>query len=479
MRRGEVNCGEDGVRNFVPVPADRLHLLAKSATIQSVTQGEPNGRRCVPVTAFCDETLRLHHFVRKDDDRTDRSRCTALAMLVGLIALGTAAPVTAQTGNPEDARLRLGPLGLSPTVRLTNFGWDDNVLQMPEAGGPTSNVTATLTPALQAALQLPKVRFRGQGAVEVLYFSELESFRSVNGDTAADIELMLGRLRPHAGGSWESTRTRRNFEVNAPIRPLESSFNAGVDLVLSGKTSIGVTMRRSRVEFRGNSAFLEDRFVNFLGATAIAEGARVRYAATPFTTVGAEVERTRSRFANTPERDSEGVRITSVVEFQPLAQINGSARVGVTRRTFVDGSFPPFRGTVARVDLGYTLLGRTRFGVGVHRDLSNSYRDDQRDYLQTGFEVSVTERLTERWDIRGALGRFSLAYLTGSGPGRPTTGGVSTTERVQQYGVDLGRLLGDDVRVGFQVMRQTRRSNTDPTRDFERLLVTSSVSYGF
>ena len=66
--------------------------------------------------------------------------------------------------------------------------------------------------------------------------------------------------------------------------------------------------------------------------------------------------------------------------------ISGRAQVGVRRRTFDDGSVSPFHGTIARADVAYTLLGRTRMAVSVQRDLSSSYRADQRDYLQTGVD---------------------------------------------------------------------------------------------
>jgi hypothetical protein len=190
--------------------------------------------------------------------------------------------------------------------------------------------------------------------------------------------------------------------------------------------------------------------------------------------VGADVELDRNEFDFAAERNSDGFRVMSVVEFQPLALVSGRAEVGVRKRTFVDGKAPPFQGTVARIDLGYTLLGRTRIAVSGQRDLSSSYRADQRDYLQTGVELSVTQRLASAWDVVGTLGRFNLIYDLGVESATST----SRAERVVNYGFDVGYHF-ERTRVGFHVARQTRTSDFSVGRDYEGTQIASSVSYGF
>ena len=156
----------------------------------------------------------------------------------------------------------------------------------------------------------------------------------------------------------------------------------------------------------------------------------------------------------------------STVEFQPLAALSGSAQVGVRRRAFVDGNDPPFQGTVAVVDLAYTLLGRARFTIRGQRDLSYSYRADQRDYLQTGVELSVTHRLGNIWDVGGTFGRFRLDY----GPGDPREIGAPSVERVSSHSVNVGYRI-ERTRLGLQVARQTRTSDFSADRGYEGLQV--------
>jgi hypothetical protein len=399
---------------------------------------------------------------------------TAAAALSVLVVVGAASPVLGQTGDPDETPSQPRLLVLSPTIQLADAGWDDNVFRVNKADHPTGDFTSRLSPAVQASLNVSRMIVSGRSQVDFIYFKQFSHISSIDTDNGARVEVRLGRLTPYVAGGWTNTRHRRNFEIDLPVRRVESSWDAGIDVGLSGKTSIGVMTRQSRVDYKGETIYLDTDLARYLGATATAKGVRFRYSLTPLTSVGADVEQDRNDFAVAPERNSDGFRVMTVAEFQPLALVSGRARIGIRRRTFVDGTAPAFEGLVTRVDLVYTLLGRTRFAVGVQRDLSYSYRADQLDYLQTGVELSATHRLASAWDVAGTLGRFSLNYDLGEL--NETRG--SRAERVLIYGLDVGYHI-ERTRVGIQVARQTRTSDFSVNRDFEGTRITSSVSYGF
>jgi hypothetical protein len=391
-------------------------------------------------------------------------RSTRVAAYIGLGVCFAATPVCAQTSAPG------APREIAPAVQITNLGWDDNVFRVGEDADPVGDYTATVSPSLQVSIPWSRMQFTGAGRVDFNYFQRVEAFRSVDTDNRVAVAVSLGRVTPHVGGIWINARHRRNFEIDLPVRRVDRSWDAGVDINLSAKTTIGAVVRRSRGEYTGETVYLESDLATLLGDTSTVRGVSLRYALTPLTTVGAEFEQDHERLPLAPERDANGFRLVSLVQFRPLALVSGEAQIGVRSRTFSDRNVPRFQGMVTRVDLSYTLLGRTRLTMRAQRDLSYSYRPGERDYLQTGTEGLVTHRLGTAWDIGGSVGRFNLRYGLGDRRAR--------AERVIYYGVDVGRNMFRS-RVGFQVARQTRSSDFSVGREYEEMRLSSSLTYRF
>ena len=388
-----------------------------------------------------------------------------------LLAVCAASPVLGQTvENPlPEAR----PLSFRPTLSIADVGWDDNVFRVNESDNPVGDFTATFTPAAQLSLRLQHLRLTTQGEADFIYFKELVDIRSIDGNVQGRIDVPMGRLTPYLGGSWVNARHRRNFEIDSLVRRVDTTADAGVDVRLSGKTSVGVYTRRSKTDWEDNANYEGSDLSYYLDATAASNGVRARYIVTPLTTIGVDVERDRTEFPGASERNSTGSLVMPVVEFQPLALVSGRAQVGIRERTFDDGNVAPFRDFVARVDVAYTLLGRTRIGLAARRDLSYSYRADERDYLQTGFDVSVTQRVASRWALGGAFGRYRLIYAEGD-PSAPSR----TEEHVLLYSVNLGYEL-ERTRVAFYVSRDQRSSDVSGDRDYEGMRIGSTVTFGF
>jgi hypothetical protein len=403
------------------------------------------------------------------DKGAGRSRM-AMAAFAAFVVAGASTPLSGQTANPDSTAAQSS---LSPTIRLT-AGWDDNIFRVNTADNPIGDFVTTISPDVQASLRVSRLRVSGRGEANFIHFRKVSEINAIDMLTTGRVELPLGRLTPYFGGDWTNTRHRRNFEIDLPVRQVDSSWNAGVDLRLSGKTSIGVTRRQSRVDYKGDTNYLGSDLAQYLGATAAITGAEFRYSLTPLTTIGADIEQDRTEFEIATERDSDGFLVASVIEFRPLALVSGSARLGIRRRTFIDGNAPSYRTVVTRFDLAYTLLGRTRFAVTGQRDLSYSYRADQRDYLPTGVELAVSHRVANAWDVRGALGQFKLIY----GLGVPDGPLSSRSEGVLTYRLGVGYHI-EKMIVGFEVSRETRTSDFTVNRDYEATRIASSVSYDF
>ena len=238
-----------------------------------------------------------------------------------------------------------------------------------------------------------------------------------------------------------------------------------------GKTALGVHLRRANVEYEANALYLGSDLARLLNSTSRGEGLTFRYALTPLTTLVVDGQRYRDRFEFSPERDSEGFEVMPAIELKPLAVVSGRASVGFRRRTFLNQEIQEFNGTVARVDLRYTLRGRTRFGVEMQRDLEYSYRAEQSQYVLAALAGSVSHRLSNAWEVEGRAGRSRLTY-------RHTAVRVGETETVFNYAVDIGYRLRS-TRLGVHLRHGERLSDVSPTRQYERFQVGSSLTYQF
>src|SRR3989442_3497896 len=92
----------------------------------------------------------------------------------------TVSSAAAQNGSDpaSEAPMRLGPLTLTPSVSLTNFGIDSNVFN--EVDNPKRDFTATLSPSTEARLRLGRAPVIANGGVDFVYFSQYASQRSLN-----------------------------------------------------------------------------------------------------------------------------------------------------------------------------------------------------------------------------------------------------------------------------------------------------------
>jgi hypothetical protein len=373
---------------------------------------------------------------------------------------------------PRDSRFQYGPLTLAPSIRLTNFGFDDNVFAVNEARQPTSDFTATLTPDVRGWLTLPRIRVGAQAGFEFVYYKEIEGLRGVNADSGVRADVLLRYISPYVGGTFSNTRHGRNYEIDVPVRRRRTGVFTGANVRLTGKSSVDVRARRSATEYGTGTLSVENDPTDQLDYTSEGEGATMWYGVTPLTTIGVDVDRQRDRFELTPERDTNQIRVAPVLEFRPDAVISGRATYGMYKRENVGRDLPAYRGTFLLAALRYTLLGRTRFNVQADRDLEYSYRDRQQAYQYIGYNVSVTHRLADPWDVRATVDRHRLTYVTGAGTFSPESEVRST------YGVGIGYRVGRS-RIVVSVFHTDRQSEEFPIREFQKLRVVSSLLYAF
>src|SRR6185436_2230027 len=123
----------------------------------------------------------------------------------------SAAPIAAHAQSRVDdpverARIQIGPLGITPSITVAQFGVDSNVFR--EEVQPKSDVTATISPGTRAWLRAGRSLLAIDARSDMQYFQRYLGERSV--DTAVDgrYEIRSGRIIPWIGGGYASGRQR-------------------------------------------------------------------------------------------------------------------------------------------------------------------------------------------------------------------------------------------------------------------------------
>jgi hypothetical protein len=317
-------------------------------------------------------------------------------------------------------------------------------------------------------------RANGRSQFDAYYFKQLTDLRAVDSDNSAHIEVPINRVLAYATTSLTSTRHRQNLEIDALARRRNDAVTVGMEVRLTAKLTGNLYSQRNRLRYDANSLYLGTDLSQALNHKSIGEGAELRYALTPLTSIAVGAMRSRDRFDFATDRNGNNTSVLTSIRFSPLALISGGVAVGVQKRTVIGGTGPDFNGTVTATDLAYTLLGRTRFTVSARRELEYSYVYEA-DYIRTGVNLGVNQHLGESWDVGGSVGRDNLSY-------RSRGGSILSTfadESLDSLSGDIRYTLGHS-QVGVQVdFRQRNAIEALAYRGYDRLRIASMFSYAF
>jgi hypothetical protein len=371
-----------------------------------------------------------------------------------------ARPVFGQTTPEPDAEatMRFGPLALKSTIALSNIGVDTNVFNEADVANPQSDFTMTFTPTTDLWVRLGRTWISGRVNVDWVYYRRFASERSANTTYAIGVDRTFNRLSLNGGVRRLSTRERPGFEIDVRSQRLEVEWDGGADLRVFPKTSIGAKTSRRRIEFDRFAVFQDANLAQELNRTTTTRGFVVKHVLTPLTTVSMDIGTEQERFLFSTTRDADSTRIVGTVSFQPLALITGSAAVGYRGFNPLSADIPPYRGTTAAVGLSYSLLGTTRIGVDVGRDVQPSFEIEQPYYLESGASVWVQQQVYGPFDILGRVTNRRLAYRERRGVPIEFAG---RTDTVGGWSLGAGYRIGTDKRMGFTVERQRRTSSLD------------------
>src|SRR5215510_1279678 len=83
-----------------------------------------------------------------------------------------------------------------------------------------------------------------------------------------------------------------------------------------------------------------------------------------------------------------------------------------------------------------------------------SYQLSEPYYVQAGTSLTVTHKVTGKWDLKATGGRYRLTYRSAG-----TVLVRGRRDLVRMFGGGIGYTLGGNSRVGFDVVRYHRESD--------------------
>ena len=403
---------------------------------------------------------------------------SVVQLIACLLALGGATAVEAQEINRDPgagAMMHFGSLALTPRAGVRDVGIDTNVLNA--SGTPQRDFTATFATGADVWLGSGQTRLTSKTDLGWVYFRELADQRSFEVNEQLRLDFILTRLTPYAAAGYERTRQRPNLEIDARALRMIRSARLGTVLHAGANVSVDLNAGVRQYVFAEDQTIQDIALATALNRTETQAGALVKFALTPLTSAVVSVAAQEDRFEFSPVRNSNSLRVLPGFEFKPVALIAGSVAVGYRRFDALSPDVPDFRGLIAAVDASYTARETTRLALQFNRDIEYSYELTSPYYVATGGTLTLTQAIANDWDAIGRAGRTTMAYqaLVGLTPIPDVTG---RRDEVVTYGGGVGRRIGSDLRVGFNVDWTNRRSVV-VERQYTGVRAGGSVTYGF
>jgi hypothetical protein len=395
--------------------------------------------------------------------------------MIGLVAVAAVAPAGAQTASdPDSATIRLGPLGITPSLMLREIGRDENVFNEPQ--NPKSDFTFTVEPRADLIFSPRGLKVTFTTASQYVYYRKYTSERSTNSSGGARIDFLLARFQPYVLASGKNTRERLNHEVDERARHHERVLGGGLNIKIGTRLTVGAAARTTRLTFDedANDFRGEDLARSFNNTNDLLD-ASVGLKLTPFTQLTVTGSHEDQRFPLAPERDARSIRVTPTFSFSPEAVLSGSVSVGYRRFMPRTSALEPFTGVVAAATIGSTLWNRHRVELVFGRDLRYSYESDTPYYLATGGTVTVTTQLVGPFDVRATGTRQLLEYRSNQTTMREANPGDDTAT---SYGFGAGYRIRERLRLGINAEWFRRQSDLATDREYRNRRIFASLTWG-
>jgi hypothetical protein len=388
--------------------------------------------------------------------------------------------ISEETHRSRPGRFRIGPLYLTPTLRVRTIGFDTNVFYT--ATNRRADFMALGGPGLDAVLPVRRsLRLSGGGDVTYLYFVRTPSQRRLTGSARGQLDWGSLRSGLTLSARHETEMRRPDLELDRRVLTRTETQRVDVWRQIFGRTTLRLKGERMRRELDEGEVHLGVDLRRALSQDRYLAGGEIAYGLTVKTSIVLVAERASYRMLFDDRRDVVVDHVMGGLRTDESALISGRALVGQAWVRPGDRSFGIERLVAADVDATLNLSRRTRFGGIYSRDTGHSA------LAAPGAAFMLT---TERYGLRldkDLVGDFNLelfarrSRLSGAGrvvvtlPDGTVADGLRR-DTADELGGDLGYRFRSRLRIGCAVSYVERRS-TISYFGIDGLLVGLTVRY--
>lgn len=324
------------------------------------------------------------------------------------------------------ARWKLGPFRIFPTVTIRDVGIDDNLYFGSDQGEPKKDFTATLSPEVRVYWPLRNsFIFYLRENPEYAYFHRESQQRAFTNSYGAGLRcLLLGRLVLSGEAGNDVHRRRLSSEFQIPANDRVRSLQAGFSFETARKTSIGITGAVRKISYEEVHFNPEDAPVSRLLDREEREiGAEAYYQLFPDGFLFLRGDFREYRFLDEAAfwRNSTATSFWAGLRFPLLGRIRGILNAGYKKFDPKTAGESPFHGLVGNTGLDLRT-GRLAFRLDFARDLIfSSYADIfyfVEDSARLGGSLYLTSFLKFDYDYSSGRADYSVRAREEGSEGR-------------------------------------------------------------
>jgi len=390
-----------------------------------------------------------------------------------LAAANTVLPSAAYAQN--EPRFVSGPLAWSPIFQLRDAGIDSNVFNT--STDPKEDRVGTASSQVNSVLTLGLLQAATQGTLEYQYFERYKNERGFNRRVSSHIEFPVTHFSPDVTVSWARVKDRSGNEIDVRAPRTDWGYALGIQTKVTPRIAITATGGKMKSTYEKGFAFRGVEIASQLDRETILGSLTSRVELTPFTSLMLEASVGRDQFPFRPYATTDNVRGAIGVEFAPDAIVHGRASIGYHSlqpyyRRVPNSTMEAFNGITSASELGYTLLGVTRFTGRFSRDSNYSISTTQPIYVSTAGGLDILQTLFGPVDLTVRASREQLKY-------RETVLAAAHTDVADVLGGGLSIRIASGGVVALLYDNTDRRSTGGRQYEYNRRRIYTTVTYGF